>query len=62
MDFVDLVSPKLTTVRIRHRDMGLEAARLLLRAMRGEAIGQMELVLRPEFIVRASTGNPPPLL
>ena len=36
--FVDMVSPPLTTVRIRQREMGIEAARVLLARMNGQEI------------------------
>jgi hypothetical protein len=36
--FVDMVSPPLTTVRIRQREMGIEAARVLLARMNGQDI------------------------
>ena len=54
MPFMDAIAPPLTTVRIRHREMGTEAARLLLRAIAGEANG-LSIVLRPDLIVRGST-------
>jgi LacI family transcriptional regulator len=58
MPFVDLVSPPLTTVRIRHREMGAQAARLLLSLIRGEAEGGLEVVLKPDLVARASTAPP----
>jgi LacI family transcriptional regulator len=58
MPFVDLVSPPLTTVRIRHREMGEQAARVLLRLVRGETEGGMDVVLKPDLMVRASTAPP----
>jgi LacI family transcriptional regulator len=57
MPLVDMVDPPLTTVRIRHHEMGAEAARLLLRQIAGAAEG-FDVVLRPDFIVRASTTGP----
>ncbi|GGF48570.1 HTH-type transcriptional regulator MalR [Aliidongia dinghuensis] len=57
MPLVDMVDPPLTTVRIRHHEMGTEAARLLLRQIAGAAEG-FDLVLRPDLIVRASTAPP----
>ena len=39
MPFVDMIAPPLTTIRIRHREMGAQAARLLLRLIRREAEG-----------------------
>jgi LacI family transcriptional regulator len=55
MPFVDMVSPPLTTARIRHREMGVQAARLLLSLIRGEAEGGLEVVLKPDLVVRGST-------
>ncbi len=58
MPFVDMVSPPLTTVRIKHREMGLQAARLLLRLLQEED-GGMDVVLKPDLVVRSSTASPP---
>jgi LacI family transcriptional regulator len=55
MPFVDMVSPPLTTVRIRHREMGVQAARLLLQLVRGEAQGGVDVVLKPDLVVRESS-------
>jgi LacI family transcriptional regulator len=59
MPLVDMVAPPLTTIRIRHHEMGLEAARLLLELMRKTSPGVTEVVLRPELVVRASTAKRP---
>ena len=59
MPFVDMVARPLTTIRIRHREMGAQAARLLLRLIRGEAEGGVDMVLKPDLMVRASTAPPP---
>jgi LacI family transcriptional regulator len=58
MPFVDMVWPPLTTVRIRHREMGEQAAQLLLRLVRGETEGGVDVVLKPDLVVRASTAAP----
>jgi LacI family transcriptional regulator len=55
--FMDMVSPPLTTVRIRQREMGIEAARVLLARMNGREISA-DVLLRPELIVRRSTAVP----
>jgi LacI family transcriptional regulator len=55
MPLVDMIDPPLTTVRIRHRDLGREAARLLLRHMEDPDTPPRAVVLRPELIVRGST-------
>ncbi len=58
MPLVDLVSPPLTTVRISHRDMGREAARLLLEEIADGADVRRRIVLPPDMIARASTEAP----
>lgn len=58
MPFVDMVTPPLTTIRIRHREMGAQAARLLLRLIRHEPEGGVDIVLKPDLIVRGSSGPP----
>jgi len=55
--FVDMVSPPLTTVRIKQHDMGVEAARLLLARMNGQQIAA-DVLLRPELVERRSTAAP----
>jgi LacI family transcriptional regulator len=52
-----MVNPPLTTVRIKQREMGIEAARLLLARMAGQEIGA-DILLRPELVQRRSTGIP----
>ena len=54
--FMDMVSPPLTTVRIRQKDLGIEAARLLLARMNGQTLAS-DVLLRPEFVQRASTAR-----
>jgi len=55
--FMDLVSPPLTTVRIKQREMGAEAARLLLLRMEGQEVAA-DVLLRTELVKRQSTGAP----
>ena len=55
--FVDMVSPPLTTVRIKQLEMGIEAARLLLARMNGQEFS-VDILLRPELIQRRSTDAP----
>ena len=57
MPMVDMVSPALTTVHIRHREMGMQAGRLLLSLMRSTSQGGVDVVLQPTLIVRASTAT-----
>jgi LacI family transcriptional regulator len=55
--FVDLVRPPLTTVRVDQREMGVEAARILLAKMSGHnAIA--DILLRPQLVERQSTAAP----
>jgi LacI family transcriptional regulator len=58
MPFVDLVSPPLTTVRISHHELGIQAARLILRRTSGEDSSIVDIRLKPELILRASTASP----
>lgn len=55
MPLVDMINPPLTTVRIRHRTMGREAARLLLSQIQDADTPVQSIVLMPELIVRGST-------
>lgn len=55
--FVELVTPPLTTVRIDQREMGVEAARILLAMMSGHTTGA-DVLLRPVLIQRQSTARP----
>jgi LacI family transcriptional regulator len=59
MPFVDAVHPALTTVRIGHHDMGVQAAQLILRSLGDGTAGVLEVRLKPELVVRASTGPCP---
>jgi LacI family transcriptional regulator len=58
MPFVDRVAPPLTTVRIQHAAMGMEAAELLLGEMREPGCARREVRLRPLLVARASTAPP----
>ncbi len=57
MPLVDLMTPPLTTVRMSHQRMGVEAARLLLRQMSDPDAPTEQIVLSPELIVRGSTAR-----
>ena len=57
MPLMDRVSPPLTTVRIRHHEMGLQAGRLLLQQVAGGAT-RLDVVLKPDLIIRGSTAAP----
>lgn len=55
--FMDMVRPALTTVHIQQREMGAEAARLLLARMQGQDVAA-DVWLRPTLIERSSTAIP----
>ncbi|WP_181704973.1 LacI family DNA-binding transcriptional regulator [Chthonobacter rhizosphaerae] len=55
----DYCAPRLTTIRQPSRDMGREAARLLVAAIRGEPSPPGARVLGAELKVAESTGAPP---
>lgn len=59
MPYVDMLAPALTTVRIQQREIGREAARLLIAAMSGAPLRRKRAVLDCELIVRHSTARPP---
>jgi LacI family transcriptional regulator len=50
-----MVSPPLTTVRISHREMGEQAARMLLEEISGSHAPQRTVTLAPQLVLRAST-------
>ena len=56
MPLLAQISPPLTSVRIQHYEMGYRAARMLLEALQGVPGTASTLVLRPELVVRGSTG------
>ncbi len=56
--FVDLLTPPLTTVRIPQREIGLQAARLLLQRIEEHGSATTDVVLRPQLVVRRSTAAP----
>ncbi len=58
MAFADRFDPPLTSVRIPHRLLGEEAARLLLAQIADPSTPKQEIKLQPELIVRNSTAAP----
>ena len=56
--FMDKLAPPLTTVRIPHTEMGVEAARILLDQLLGRTTATKHAVLPIELIVRQSTAVP----
>jgi LacI family transcriptional regulator len=57
MAFADRFDPPLTSVRIPHRVMGEEAARLLLAQIADPGAPVQEIKLQPELAVRGSTAR-----
>ena len=51
-----MMQPALTTVRQPLREIGIEAARLLLRMLAGEPVPAEALLIEPVLVVRATTG------
>ena len=58
MAFADRFDPPLSSVRIPHRVMGEEAARLLLAQIADPRAPRQEIKLQPELVVRGSTAAP----
>jgi len=58
MPFADRFSPPLSTVRIRHYEMGQVAAGLLLHQIASPGSGGESVMLTPELILRGSTALP----
>jgi LacI family transcriptional regulator len=59
--FMDKLQPPLTTVRIPHYEIGAEAARLLLDALRAPERHARSVLLPLSLIVRQSTAPPSPV-
>lgn len=55
---VDMVHPPLTTLRIQHREMGRQAAQLLLERIAAPDTKPVRITLSPELVVRGSTAAP----
>jgi len=55
---VDMVNPPLTTLRIQHREMGRQAAQLLLERIQKSDAKPVRVTLSPEFVARGSTAAP----
>jgi LacI family transcriptional regulator len=54
---VDMLNPPLTTVRIQHREMGRQAARLLLERLSAVNTAPLRITLAPKLMVRGSTAS-----
>jgi LacI family transcriptional regulator len=59
MPFLELIRPKLTTVRIQQYGAGRAAAGILLRLLNGETVDAIETVLPVELVIRESTAHCP---
>lgn len=57
MPLMDMVNPPLTTVRIQHAEMGLQAAQLLVGMMDQHIRTTTQMVLQPELVIRQSTAR-----
>ena len=58
MPFVDKLNPPLTTVRIQHYEMGVQAAQAMLEQLRDPETGRIDIHLEPALVVRGSTARP----
>lgn len=58
MPFVDKLNPPLTTVRIQHYEMGLQAAKLLLERIDAPDTRRVDRKLEPSLVIRGSTARP----
>jgi LacI family transcriptional regulator len=56
--FASVADPPLTTVRVPYKDMGYEAADLLLRLLERARLPEKHRVLAVELIIRNSTSSP----
>ncbi len=56
MPLVDRIDPPLTTLRIQHYEMGAQAARILLDELATPNPQSRTVMLKPELVVRGSTG------
>lgn len=56
----EMVTPRLTTVRLPAAASGREAVRILLDTIAGREASRRPLGLPAELVIRASTGPPPP--
>lgn len=59
MPFIDQLSPPLTSVRFPHRQVGVEAAELMLEQIADRGRPAKALLVPPELVVRGSSGPPP---
>jgi DNA-binding LacI/PurR family transcriptional regulator len=57
-----LMTPPLTTVRTSYYEFGRRSAELLLDLIDGRCEPPQRIVIRPELVIRGSTGGPPSTL
>jgi LacI family transcriptional regulator len=55
---LDLMQPPMTAVRVPYRQMGADAASMLLALIAGEVISPGRVLLTPTLAIRASTARP----
>jgi LacI family transcriptional regulator len=53
-----MINPPLTTLRIQHREMGRQAAQLLLERLASPDTKPVRVTLAPELMIRSSTAPP----
>lgn len=58
MPFMNRVQPPLTSLRIPHDEIGVQAAKLLLESIRNATSPVRTVNLLPELIIRGSTAAP----
>jgi LacI family transcriptional regulator len=58
MPFADKFDPPLTTVRIQHYEMGVQAARAMLEQIEDPDSSRIDTKLEPSLVVRGSTARP----
>jgi len=58
MPLADRFAPPLTTIRTPQREVGVEAARTLLRGLSGEPAVPRSIELTPRIMIRGSTAEP----
>ena len=58
MPLLDLMQPPMTAVRVPYRQMGADAASMLLALLAGEVVSAARVMLTPTLAIRASTAPP----
>ncbi|MFM0200698.1 LacI family DNA-binding transcriptional regulator [Paraburkholderia fungorum] len=60
MPLMDSVAPAMTTIHLPLYEMGARAAALIIDTLQGSGKGNVNVVLRPELMIRESTAAPSP--